>query len=225
MITISKRLRTIHDFVDQGEIVGDIGSDHALLPCALIESKTCDKVYACDIAQGPLDHAKATISQYGMSDYVETILVDGLDLLPEDVTTIIIAGMGYDTITYILNKNMDRVMNCDYLILQSNNHVDDLRRWIHQHRLHLVDETMVKDGHYYQILKVKIEEGYSLSEEDIYFGKYIHDLQLFMEYWQKQISSLNNIIKKVSKDHPKFQECVEKIHQIESKLYNIKSRM
>ena len=40
MVHLGKRLQCIHDLVEKGSIVADIGCDHALLSIALIESGT-----------------------------------------------------------------------------------------------------------------------------------------------------------------------------------------
>ena len=50
---LSKRLREVAKFIDKGKVVYDVGSDHALLPCFLVQEKICDRVYACDNKQGP----------------------------------------------------------------------------------------------------------------------------------------------------------------------------
>ena len=51
---LSKRLSVLASFVNKGDVVADIGCDHAQLCCALVKSGQVDKAYACDIAQGPL---------------------------------------------------------------------------------------------------------------------------------------------------------------------------
>ena len=63
---ISDRLATIAYMIDKNKVVFDVGSDHGLLPCFLVESGICPKVYAGDIALGPLNNAKRSdiISSY-----------------------------------------------------------------------------------------------------------------------------------------------------------------
>ena len=59
---ISKRLRTLSTLVPLNSVACDIGTDHAYLPCELIKKGISQKVYACDIAKGPLQQAEKTIS-------------------------------------------------------------------------------------------------------------------------------------------------------------------
>ena len=50
---LSKRLQAIADLIvkyKQGEILADIGTDHAYLPCYLVNENIIDKAYACDIS-------------------------------------------------------------------------------------------------------------------------------------------------------------------------------
>ena len=53
----------------QGEILADIGTDHAYLPCYLVEKGILDKAYACDIASGPINASIETIKQYQLESH------------------------------------------------------------------------------------------------------------------------------------------------------------
>ncbi|MEG0980418.1 MAG: class I SAM-dependent methyltransferase [Erysipelotrichaceae bacterium] len=221
MINLSKRLQAIHDLVDKGSIVADIGSDHGLLACSLIASKTAPYVYACDVAKGPLAHAQSTISAYAMEAQIKPVLSDGLNQLDETIDTLVIAGMGSDTILHILDADYQKVCKCNYLIIQSNTHVDDIRRWISDHHLRIVDEIMVEETHFYQIIKVKLEESDSLSEEDILFGTKIHDKQIFLAYWNFRLNNLNHILDQTTSLHRCYQQNIILRQQIIKKITSL----
>ena len=92
---ISDRLAAIAYMVEKNKVVFDVGSDHGLLPCFLVESQISNKVYAGDIAQGPLDSAIENINKRGLQDYIIPVLSDGLAKANDDVDVVIISGMGY----------------------------------------------------------------------------------------------------------------------------------
>ena len=101
---ISKRLETIASMVPSGKVVFDVGSDHALLPCYLVENGISTKVYAGDNKKGPLESALKNISVHGLNDKIIPVLSDGLNEAREDVEVVIIAGMGYHTAIDIIEK-------------------------------------------------------------------------------------------------------------------------
>ncbi|MCH5200464.1 MAG: SAM-dependent methyltransferase [Oscillospiraceae bacterium] len=72
--------------------IADVGTDHALLPCRLFQLGAKD-IIATDIADGPLERARAAVQLYGAESAVRLVKCDGLDGVPvrDDV---IIAGMG-----------------------------------------------------------------------------------------------------------------------------------
>ena len=88
---ISKRLLQIADLVEENKAVFDVGSDHALLPCFLVEKGICPKAYAGEIAEGPLESGKQNIIRHGLEGKVIPVLSDGLDNAPDDVEIVIIA--------------------------------------------------------------------------------------------------------------------------------------
>ena len=50
----SKRLETVASFVPQGQLLADIGSDHAYLPCYLVHKGIASTRIAGEVVKGPL---------------------------------------------------------------------------------------------------------------------------------------------------------------------------
>lgn len=214
---LSKRLQTIHNMVKSPCIVADIGCDHGLLPIALIESKTCAKAYACDINEGPLSRARQAIQDAGLQNKIEPVLCDGLDALNEHVTTVIIAGMGYDTITGILSANMNKLKHYKQIIIQCNNHVSELRQWLSAHGLCIDDEQLVKEHHFYQMLSIHVEEQ-KLDKEHCMFGLYLDRHPLFITYWTFVLYKQQQILHNLNEGHASFYRTKHIIKLIEKKL-------
>lgn len=215
---LSKRLAAIKQFVLKDSILADIGCDHAYLPCACVLDGTCAKAYACDINEGPLKRAMETIKETDTMNRVFPVLCAGLKDCPQDTDLIIISGMGFETIKTILENDYHRLKQFKRLILQSNSDVDYLRRWISDHGFKIVDEALVHEGHYYQIVVVEPCGGKALNEDEILFGPIMPKKELFNEYWEYRRHKLLMILNQLEDGHEKAAEITNLIQRIEKQL-------
>ena len=165
---LSKRLTEIAEMIDNNKVVFDVGSDHALLPCFLLQKGISEKVYAGEIAESPLNKVKEAVKRYGYEGRLIPVFSDGLENAPEDVEVVVIAGMGYYTIRHILD-NCD-VSKYEYFIIQSNTDVDLLRGYIAEKGYEIIDEKVVHDGFYYQIIKFRAKDHQEYTPLEIRYG-------------------------------------------------------
>ena len=125
---LTPRLAVICDMV-VGVVCADIGTDHALLPCALVQSGRVSHAYATDINPGPLARAQETIAACGLSGKVETLLCDGIPpAVAAACGTVIVAGLGGETIAEILARASIRPHT--QLLLQPMTRAPQLRAWL-----------------------------------------------------------------------------------------------
>ena len=104
MIKLSKRLASIALNIDKEDKVVDIGCDHGYLSIYLKAVNGNKIVIATDINENALNMAKKNINKNRI--LIETRLGNGLDVINyNEVDTIIISGMGGNTILNILKKN------------------------------------------------------------------------------------------------------------------------
>lgn len=105
-VRLDRRLKTVLGMVRAQGRIADIGTDHALLPCRLFQLGAKD-IIATDIADGPLERARATVQLCGAENAVRLMKCDGLEGVPvrDDV---IIAGMGGEMIA-------DIIARCEFL--------------------------------------------------------------------------------------------------------------
>lgn len=143
---IDKRLLVCADMV-KGDFVCDIGTDHGYLPAYLIESGKCRRAIAADINKMPLDSAIATFEKAGITDKAQFILSDGLKDVPlDEVTDIVIAGMGGELISQIISAD-ERSKQCGAnFILQPMTRAGILRRFLAENGFETVEERAVSDG-------------------------------------------------------------------------------
>ncbi len=149
-IALSGRLRTIGGMVPQGSRVADIGADHGYLPIWLMQQGRVSFVAACDVNRAPLEHARRSAAQYGLEEAIPFRLGDGLScILPEEVDTVIIAGMGGETIAAILNAAPWTNRPQYRLLLQPMTKQPLLRAWLAEHGYRFLEERLVYENHTY----------------------------------------------------------------------------
>ena len=153
---ISKRLRVISDLIPDNSFILDIGCDHALLDIYTVLNKKNVSAIAPDINEGPLEFAKKNVEKYNVSDKVFVVLGDGLSTYKDGVDTVIMSGLGSNTIVNILNNGLDVLNNINTLIISSNNDYYFLRKNVCSLGFYIFDEIIVYDkGKYYPIIVFK----------------------------------------------------------------------
>ena len=170
---MNKRLSAIAALVQNGSGMIDVGTDHGYLPACLAVSGYDGRLYASDINEGPLLSARRTAAEAGVSSRIRFLLCDGLRLCPpEEIDTIVIAGMGGDMIVKILDEAewcMDRRY---HLILQPMTKAEVLRYWLVYNEFAIASETIVEDGGtLYQILSARFGGCTKLSDAELFTGK------------------------------------------------------
>lgn len=176
MFKLGGRLSACAKLVRKDSVIADIGTDHAMLPVYLIHNGICKTAIASDIARKPYEGAVNLVKEYGFTDEIDVRLGGGLDTIaPDEVTDIVIAGMGGELITQILETapwTKDEKYN---FILQPMSKVSDLRRWLYANGFEIQSETAVTDtGKDYTVINSRytgVIMGF--TELDVYAGKLI----------------------------------------------------
>ncbi len=193
---LSKRLKVVLDYIENDDIVADIGCDHGYLGIACIE-KGIKFVQLIDNKEGPLSSAKANLKNYDSSKY-ELTLSDGLDLINNSVNTVVICGMGGELIVDIINNHLDIVKNMKKVIVQANTKINYLRKYLSEHSLKIVDESIVEDmDKIYEIIVFTYEEcSEKLDDFDILFGPCLRKEKntVFIKKWTERLNDYNRIL-------------------------------
>ncbi|PKM87557.1 MAG: hypothetical protein CVU85_05670 [Firmicutes bacterium HGW-Firmicutes-10] len=217
---LSLRLKTIENMVESGVIVADIGTDHALLPVQLVLSGKISKAYAVDNKSGPYQRALSYIQSKNCEDSVIAVLADGLTSVPQEANCWIIAGMGYDTAAMILDQRFE-VKTGQQLIVQVNHGVDNLRKYLMTKGWQIIDEQIIFELHYYQIIKaVKVKSIVRLKPDDITFGPLLRKEKnsVYTEYWILQMQKLQKIVAQLDHGSKRAQQLQKQIHTIRDML-------
>lgn len=140
-IMLDNRLKTAADFAKKGCVFADIGTDHGYLPVYLLLNGIANSGYALDINEMPLDKARNLIIGEKLCDKIQCILCDGVPSeLEGKIDTVIICGMGGETIIHILEN----------------------AKWLKNENMHLILQPMTKG---YELRKYLLENGFSIEKE------------------------------------------------------------
>ncbi|WP_269148839.1 class I SAM-dependent methyltransferase [Kyrpidia spormannii] len=149
------RLARVEQMVPRCRIVADIGSDHGMLACRLIETGRAQQVIAVEKRPGPYARTRACVrARLGGEAPVSVRLGDGLDPLePGEVEVVVLAGMGGLTIMDILRRGMDKLGPNTLVVAQPMKHADALRRWWQESGWRVTEEGQVEDrGRRYEVM-------------------------------------------------------------------------
>lgn len=140
-INLDQRLSLCADFVRVGAKLADIGTDHAYLPVKLALDGKIESAIAADINAEPLSRGTETIKKYGAEHIVSTKLCDGLcDFKANEVSDIVIAGMGADTIIGIISA-ADWLKNENVrLILQPMTKSERVIEYLYQNGFEIIEQ-------------------------------------------------------------------------------------
>ncbi len=154
---LDARLEAVRAFVPAGGVVADIGTDHGYLAVALVQSGQAERVIASDLNLGPCEAARRTVREERLNGAVEVRQGDGLTVLvPGEVQTACIAGMGGALMVSILAAAPLVVKKLDALVLQPMNGAYELRHYLYKHGWHVADETLVvADDRIYTVLRAE----------------------------------------------------------------------
>jgi tRNA (adenine22-N1)-methyltransferase len=185
---LSKRLQRIADYIRPGDRIIDVGTDHAYIPILLLLKYPDTKAVATDIRSGPLNRARLDAEYYHVADRLELRQCHGLSFCePDSVDTVIIAGMGGETIIGILSDALWTRQK--RLIVQPQTKQDELRAWLGSHGYQISDASLAYDtGRIYLIWL--IEEGNMPQFHGVDNALLMHRDPLLRPYLDDQIKRI-----------------------------------
>lgn len=203
-IELSKRMAAIADMVPKCGVVADVGCDHGFVSIYLVQNAVAEKVIAMDVNEGPLARAKEHVSAFGLEEYIDLRLADGLAKVTEEdnVDSVVIAGMGGPLMVRILKEALeDRGLLVADLILQPQSDHALVRSFLRTHSYTIVEEKMVyEDGKYYPMLHAQYgaeplaEVDYNSDLADAFGPVLLKEKNpVLLQYLQKEIAKFERI--------------------------------
>lgn len=179
--------------VTKGNIVADVGCDHAYTSIYLCQTGIAPKVIAMDVNKGPLTGAKTHVEEAGLSESIELRLSDGLQkLAPGEADTVLLCGMGGLLMIKILSDYPQVTASLKELVLQPQSEVGEVRGFLHKQGYEITKEHMLKeDGKFYVMMRaVKSNEPQAYETEcDYLYGKLLLEEKnpVLLEYLDREL--------------------------------------
>lgn len=201
---LSPRLRMVANLVPEGVPLADIGTDHAYLPAALIQEDRIPSAVAADLRQGPLSRARATVQSCGLTGRIAFRLCDGLSgICPQEADTVVIAGMGGETIATILEAAPWTKEAGKTLILQPMSSMSDLRLWLIEHGYWIREERLAQEGDaIYTALLVTGGQMEPMTPAELWVGRNSRDplRGIWLDRWLEKTRRALDGLRKAKQD-------------------------
>ncbi len=164
------RLEAAAGLVKSGDVLCDVGSDHAYLPLMLIKNGVIERAVACDVNAGPLERGRQHAAKQGVSS-IEFVLSDGLGSVETPFDVAAICGMGGELIIRIIREGGEKGKK--RLILQPMTGIEKVRAFLWQSGFAITDEVFpVEDGKAYCVIGAEFSGAVpDFSYADTYLGK------------------------------------------------------
>lgn len=179
----------------EGCRLADVGTDHGYLPVYLLQRRRIRGAVAADIGAEPLAHARRTAEAYGVTG-IDFRLCDGLrDIAPDEVDTVVIAGMGGETIQAVLSAAPWTAAGEHLLLLQPMTKTEYLRKWLVDNEYTFTQERLVFDKeHLYPVFAVRGGKQPPLTAAQEYGGVLLDGDPLYGTYLDERIRKLEKAI-------------------------------
>lgn len=197
---LSKRLISISNFIDDNSKVIDVGCDHALLDIYLFKNKKNISLIASDVRSGPLKQAKRNIDKYNCD--IKVKLGYGISTIESDVDTVVIAGMGGDTIVDILNNDSNLLVNVEKMVLSPQSEWMKVRKVISSLGFYISNEILVEDSDKYYLIIVAKKGHKDYNDLELEYGPLLlkNKSLEFLSYYKKVLAEERKVLEKIPKE-------------------------
>lgn len=197
MIKIGKRLIAIASFVDKCSVVADVGADHGKLLIHLAELGKVAKGYGIENKSGPFQILESNLYHHNQAE-LQALLQDGITKLEKDVDTLVLAGLGGETIINILKSGAENLENVKTIITDSHTSIGEVRRYIVSLGFIIKDEVLIEEkSKFYEICKFeRSETPRNYTDFEYRYGPIIIQSQAFKHYTRIIIKRMDAILNK-----------------------------
>lgn len=168
-ISLDPRLTLIAEMAGSCGCCADIGSDHGRLGAFMLQNAYCERVVFTDISAPSLEKAKRLTALLGLSDRADFCVGDGARALNRRVDVAVIAGMGGETISSIIQNALGHLDGAR-LLLQPNVAAPQLRAALNRGGWRISREALARDGRRIYPIIEAVEGCQALNEAESEVG-------------------------------------------------------
>lgn len=208
---ISNRLKLIASLVPDDANVLDVGCDHALLDIFLVTHKKNIRAIASDINSGPLKRAIDNVKFYKVDHAIDVKQGDGIVNITAEVDTIIISGLGGNTIIDILKKDLDKLKNVKTLVISPHGEEEKVRRFITSIGYEIADEIFTCDQNKAYVIIKFVRGNKKYTDLEMRYGPIIlkNKNEYFYKYYSECRANLKELLKEIPKDKKNIYDDIE----------------
>ena len=210
---LDERLKMCASLVRKSARLVDVGCDHAYLPISLLKSGQIERAIASDINEMPLKSGEDNAKKYGVNN-IDFRLGSGLRAVkPEDrITDIVIAGMGGEIISEIIDESpltKDKNIN---LVLQPMSKSEELISYLYKNGFEITEQKCVvcKGKCYTVIVASYTGESPEIDDAFLYTGKLDLKNEVNLRFIKTQIKHLKN----KSKGDSSLLKTIDKLNKV-----------
>jgi tRNA (adenine22-N1)-methyltransferase len=174
-LKLGSRLQAVADSIPAHcRSMADIGSDHAALPVYLLQTGRIDRAVAGEYREGPWGRAQEAVRAAGLEQQIVVRSGDGLAVLePGEVDVVVLAGLGGDVITAILQD--PAAPTFPYWIIQAMTRAHIVRQFLAASGGIIAAERLVRErGRFYTVMQVRPGgSAYELTSAELEWGPLI----------------------------------------------------
>ena len=163
----SKRLNTLVSMIpDNVNGVFDIGSDHGYLLVSLRNKNRDLKLCGVENKNGPYEN----LCKNTKDKNILCKLSDGLNDYIPGYDLVVLAGMGFNNIKNIIDKNINKIDDIKYFLIDSHNLIPSIREYFIKLKYYIKEENIVfENGIFYEL--ILFEKGHKeYSRIEINYG-------------------------------------------------------
>lgn len=186
--SLPPRLLCVARMASPCRVLADVGTDHAHLPVYMLQQGLSSRAFACDVNDGPLQKADASVAHWALEAQIKTVKSDGLRSVPEEYDALVIAGMGGDLISKILEDHPP--LCAEKIVLQPMTKAEVLRNYLFTHGYCIRREEAVSEGDRHYIVLDVIRGSFGPSDGlDPHLPQNLVPSRDALDYLEKLLSS------------------------------------